>query len=198
MTPLTCSRYTAGDTEYKDEDIQLYVSALQLVSQQHARKTGVRIGRDAQTRFFFRALTAGAPIDLGGGLEALRGFFMSIRPTYEQVMTNIQPGMAPFYKSGNLVEAMFASMKENRGLVHVDFGRKLKIKTTYLGYEKTWTIQKVLTTTATNTSFYNKEKGGDVTVAEYFAQSRCIVSLLTSMLTHSHLRRVPEHSTEAR
>ena len=181
---LTSGRYSAGDTTYKDTDIQPYVSALQLVTQQHARKTGVRIGRDAQTRFFFRSLTAHAPIDLRGGLEALRGFFMSIRPTYEQVMTNINPGMAPFYVAGSLADAMFASMRENRGLVHPDFGKKLKVKTTYQGYEKTWTIQKVLMTTALTTSFYNKEKGGNITVAEYFAHSACIAIPSSETLNH--------------
>ena len=126
-----------------------------------------------------------APIDLGGGLEALRGFFMSIRPTYEQVMTNINPGIAPFYVTGSLANAMFESMRENRGFVHPDFGRKLKVKTTYQGYEKTWTIQKVLMTTALTTSFYSKEKGGNITVAEYFAQSTCTAPSFNEALTRA-------------
>ncbi|KAH9920590.1 Piwi-domain-containing protein [Fomitopsis serialis] len=164
-------RYADGDLECRDIDIQLYVSALQLVTQQHARKNGTRIGRDTQTRFFFRSLTEQSPIMLGGGLEAWRGFFMSIRPTYEQMMTNINPGIAPFYIPRNLAEAMFASMQQNRGLVAPDFGRKLKVITTYQGYEKTWTIQKVLDTTAQMTTFYHRGMGKTVSVAEHFASA---------------------------
>ncbi|KZT65518.1 Piwi-domain-containing protein [Daedalea quercina L-15889] len=163
-------RYADGDAACRGVDIQPYISALQLVSQQHARKMGVRIGRDSQTRFFFRSLTERSPILLGGGLEAWRGFFTSIRPTYSQVMTNINPGIAPFYVPGNLAEAMLASIEENRGVVHPDFGRKLKVKTTYQGSEKTWTIQRVLDTTALWTSFPSQDMGGKVTVADYFAR----------------------------
>ncbi|TFY69058.1 hypothetical protein EVJ58_g631 [Rhodofomes roseus] len=142
-----------------------------LVTQQHARHTGVRIGRDSETRFFFRSLTERAPISLGGGLEAWRGFFMSIRPTFNQVMTNVNPGMAPFYVPQNLAKAMFASMDENRGLVHPDFGRKLKVTTTYQGFENTWTIQRVLETTAQTTSFYHNKSEKTILVAEYFAST---------------------------
>lgn len=42
------------------------------------------VGRN---RFFFR--TSNHPVSLGGGLEAWKGYFSSVRPTHNQLMANV-------------------------------------------------------------------------------------------------------------
>ena len=42
------------------------------------------VGRN---RFFFR--TANEPFSLGGGLEAWKGFYSSVRPSHNQLMVNV-------------------------------------------------------------------------------------------------------------
>jgi len=42
------------------------------------------VGRN---RFFFP--TAADPFDLGGGLEAWKGFYSSVRPAHKQLMVNV-------------------------------------------------------------------------------------------------------------
>ncbi len=45
---------------------------------------GVLVGRN---RFFFAA--AAPPVPLGGGLQAWRGFYSSVRPSHSQLMVNV-------------------------------------------------------------------------------------------------------------
>jgi hypothetical protein len=54
------------------------------VLQQHATKTGIRVGKN---RYFFP--DAAAPVELSLGIIALQGFSMSVRPTYKQFMVNV-------------------------------------------------------------------------------------------------------------
>ena len=46
--------------------------------------SGVLVGRN---RFFFK--NAMPPVSLGGGLEAWKGFYSSVRPTHNQLMVNV-------------------------------------------------------------------------------------------------------------
>lgn len=81
-------RYTNGDIQYrKNENLQRIISAFNLIMQQHASRTGRRLGKqddNGASKFFF---------DSGGGLvpgvELRKGFYMSARPVFKQLMVNV-------------------------------------------------------------------------------------------------------------
>lgn len=63
------------------------ISALNLVLSAHPNRSGgpgIMVGRN---RFFFP--NAERPFDLGGGLEAFKGFYSSVRPAHNQLMVNV-------------------------------------------------------------------------------------------------------------
>lgn len=79
---LPCS-YLNAEAESWDFDIIPIISALNLVLQQHASRNGIRVGN---SRYFFP--TEG--IDrLGPQIDGWKGFFLSVRPTFKQLMLNV-------------------------------------------------------------------------------------------------------------
>lgn len=73
-----------GAAEFRDHDPLPLISALNIVLQQHATRTGVRVGNN---RFFFP--TSSQKLDLGPGVRAVQGFYASVRPAYQQLMVNV-------------------------------------------------------------------------------------------------------------
>ncbi|KZT65512.1 Piwi-domain-containing protein [Daedalea quercina L-15889] len=173
MNPL--NQYMGGRPDARDVDLQPVVSALNLVLQQHASATGIRVG---QNRYFFRASAISQPLSLG--VEAWRGFFMSVRPMYKQLMVNINVCMTAFYKPGNLAEAMLAFQQESSGGMPKAFAEKLKVSTNHLGYIRKKAIFRLSDQTARQARFDCKELGGMVTVEQYFQRKYRIT------LRHAH------------
>lgn len=79
---LSC-RYMDGAPDYRDFDPLPLISALNIVLQQHATRTGVRVGKN---RFFF---SSAEKIVLGPGVVAVQGFYASVRPSYQQLLVNV-------------------------------------------------------------------------------------------------------------
>jgi len=81
-------RYVSGNPQYRGYDILPIISALNIILAAHPSRTAsdsaVMVGRN---RFFFPSLDR--PVSLGGGLEAFRGFYSSVRPSYNQLMVNV-------------------------------------------------------------------------------------------------------------
>ncbi|KAH9840184.1 Piwi-domain-containing protein [Rhodofomes roseus] len=169
------NQYTEGRPEARDLDMQPIVSALNLVLQQHASTTGIRVG---QNRYFFRASATSQP--LGLGVEAWRGFFMSVRPMYKQLMVNINVCMTAFYTPGNMAEAMLAFMQNSSGGMPKAFAEKLKVSTKHLGYIRKKAIFRLTGQTARQARFDCQELGGMVTVEQYFQRKHAIT------LRHAH------------
>ncbi|KAJ3553550.1 hypothetical protein NM688_g3548 [Phlebia brevispora] len=144
-----------------------FISALNLVFRRQALKNNaVSVG---QNKYFFPTVEA-TPLAIG--LEARRGYFMSVRPTFKTLMVNVNVSFAAFYSiSGNLAEEMRRLEADNRGRrVSYEFLVGLRVETTHLGYRKTRPITAVEFKTARQASFYCKELGGQVTVENYFRQ----------------------------
>lgn len=165
-----------GRQDARDLDMQPLVSALNLVLQQHASRNGIRVG---QNRYFFRASATSQSLSLG--VEAWRGFFMSVRPMYKQLMVNINVCMTAFYKPGNLAEAMLAFMQDTGGMPRA-FAEKLKVSTTHLGHIRKKGIYRLTDQTARQARFDCQELGGMVTVEQYFQRSKSSNSFLHSRL----------------
>lgn len=85
MTPFS---YLSGQKDHRGYDILPIISALNLILAAYPNRTtqggGVLVGRN---RFFFAS--AAPPVPLGGGLEAWRGFYSSVRPSHNQLMVNV-------------------------------------------------------------------------------------------------------------
>lgn len=117
-------------------------------------------------RFFFKSL---GTFELGQGIEAWQGFFVSARPKYRELMVNVNFCMAAFYKEENLATVILRF--SNKAIE--SFVDGLKIVTKHLPYpSKPKAIARVdFSKTAATDSFYIE--GKKVTVQNHFLQSAC-------------------------
>lgn len=130
------------------------------------------VGRN---RYFFRS--AAEPFRLGGGLEAWKGFYSSIRPAHKQLMVNVNVCTTAFYVPGNLAVAMMEFRQSSFGARMEVFCKGVRVKATHLGYRKT--VKKLVRQTAKTYSFDTPEHGR-VTVEEYFKRSKYIYTSFRS------------------
>lgn len=77
-------RYMEGQVDYRDYDPLPLLSALNLVLQHQASRTGIRFGKN---RYFFP--TSLEKKFLSPGLEAVQGFYISVRPGFKQLLVNV-------------------------------------------------------------------------------------------------------------
>lgn len=121
-----------------------------------------------RNRFFFPDKSVPA-LSLGGGLEAWKGFYSSVRPAFKQLMVNVNVCTTAFYAPGNLADAMVAFRNASFGAKVNAFVKGLRVQATHLNYRKT--IKTMSKDTARTYSFECAELGGKVTVEEYFKRS---------------------------
>ncbi|OJT04969.1 Protein argonaute-2 [Trametes pubescens] len=162
--PLT--KFLEGHPQYRNHDIMPVVNALNLVLAMYPNRAmggGVMVGRNK----FFHPSPASPPVPLGGGLEAWRGFFSSVRPSWKQLMVNVNVCTTAFYTPGNLAERMMEFMNASYGARPAVFVRGIRVKTTHLGYRKT--VKTVAKVNARQHKFMVEDLG-EVTVEEYFVK----------------------------
>lgn len=143
------------------------INALNLVLAMHPNRAtggGIMVGRNK----FFHPSPTSPPVPLGGGLEAWRGFFSSVRPAWKQLMVNVNVCTTAFYTPGNLAERMMEFMNASYGARPSVFVRGIRVKTTHLGYRKT--VKTVAQVNAQQHKFMVEDLG-EVTVEEYFVKS---------------------------
>ncbi|KAJ6463934.1 argonaute-like protein [Mycena sanguinolenta] len=157
------AKYLGGDPQYRTYDILPIISALNIILAAHPNRPGggVMVGRN---RFFFPS--SERPISLGGGLEAQRGFFSSVRPAHRQLMVNVNVCTTAFYTPGNLARGMEDFRNASFGARPNAFVKGVRIKTTHLGYKKT--VKSVFNKSARDHKFDCAEFGGLISVEEYF------------------------------
>jgi hypothetical protein len=183
-------RYLVGHAQYRNYDILPVISALNLILSAHPNRTqaggGVMVGRN---RFFFPS--ASPPFPLGGGLEAWRGFYSSVRPSFKQLMVNVNVCSTAFYSEGNLAEAMIVFEQASFGARMSAFVQRLRVRTKHLGHQKT--VKRLAKLNAKQHRFEAQELGGMVTVEEYFRRSTLFVALnLETLLSQSSIRRIQD------
>ncbi|KAI6005356.1 Piwi domain-containing protein [Pisolithus marmoratus] len=134
--------FLSGETS-RDYDFSLVIAAYNLVLQSHAAHNG--------------------------GVVAWKGFFMSARPVYKELMVNVGVCMTPFYEPGNLADAIMQFQGRSQGAVPQRFIQRLKVTTTHLGYKSTKAIYKIASTPASKTFFPCDEfKNPKMSVKDYF------------------------------
>ncbi|KAJ7856608.1 argonaute-like protein [Mycena leptocephala] len=158
------SNYLGGDLQYRNYEILPIISALNIILAAHANRPGggVMVGRN---RFFFPSQSE-PPVSLGGGLEAWRGFYSSVRPAHHELMVNVNVCTTAFYTPGNLARAIEEFRNSSFGARPNAFVKGVRIKTTHLGYKKT--VKSVFNKSARQHKFDCAEFGGLVSVEEYF------------------------------
>jgi len=131
---------------------------------------GVVVGRN---RYFFPS--ASPPFPLGGGLEAWKGFYSSIRPSFNQLMVNVNVCATTFYSEGNLAEAMHSFEQASFGARMSAFVQRIRVRTDHLGHQKM--VKRLAKFSAKQHRFEAQELGGMVTVEEYFRRSKLLFLL---------------------
>ncbi|KAH0580660.1 Protein argonaute 1B [Termitomyces sp. J132] len=163
LNPARLIDFMSGKAESRDYDPLPLISALNLVLQQHASRSGVRVGKN---RYFFPA--SSQKVNLGPGVEAFQGFYSSVRASYNQLLVNVNVCMTAFIVPGNLANALLSFSRGSRGAMPTlpkSFG-KMKVRTQHLGHTKP--IKRIGTRSARNTTFDCAELGGVVSVEKYF------------------------------
>ncbi|THH32716.1 hypothetical protein EUX98_g1439 [Antrodiella citrinella] len=169
-----------GNVQYRDSSLDnpnttgdklSLISALNLVLQQHAARTGIRFGKN---RYFFPSTNRDIPLSLG--LFARQGFFLSVRPTFKQLMVNINVCMTAFYEPGNLAQAMLAFQRQSKGGMPNSFVERLQVITHHLPYPKKYTARKVTNATARQQMMRFDEENRSVSI-EYFFKKKYNVTL---------------------
>lgn len=108
---------------------------------------------------------------LGNGLEALKGYYSSVRPTFRQLMVNVNSCTTAFYRAGNLAEAMLEFLQGGGGRLS-GFVKGIRIQTTHMGHRSKRTIKRIGEKSARQQSFICEEYGNAaITVEQYFLRS---------------------------
>ena len=163
-------RFCNADLAERKWDFQPFASALNLIIQKRASTQAMGASKN---RYFFPAEQ-----DRQNGLSrmffAFKGFYSSARPSLGQVVLNVNVCMTPFYLAGTLMEAISKFQDRTQGAVPSDFPSKVKIVTSYLGYNKKHTLTEVLGAPGPQAvhfdcSKYNPQK---TSVAKYFLRGR--------------------------
>ncbi|KAJ7471966.1 argonaute-like protein [Mycena latifolia] len=163
------TKYINGEVGSRDYNTLPIISALNLVLQQHPTRTGVRVGKN---RYFFP--TSDEPFQLSPGIIAFQGFYTSVRPTYKQLMVNVNNCMTAFIAPGNLADALLAFGRGSRGAMPTlpkAIAKSVKVTTKHLGYKMRKPIKAIASTSARNTFFDCAEfGGGKISVENYFSR----------------------------
>ncbi|EIN14516.1 argonaute-like protein [Punctularia strigosozonata HHB-11173 SS5] len=157
--------HLAGEPHSREYDFQPIIAALNLILAAHPNRSvggGVMVGRN---RFFFPSERS-PPVSLGGGLEAWRGFYSSVRPAYKQLMVNVNVCTTAFYIPGNLADSMITFGNSTFGANMKGFVKGVRVKATHLGYRKT--VKTIVNKTPRQHAFDCADLGGRVTVEQYF------------------------------
>ncbi|TCD61374.1 hypothetical protein EIP91_008543 [Steccherinum ochraceum] len=156
--------YLSGQPQYREYDIMPVISALNLILMAYPNRStgeGVMVGKNK----FFHPSPTERPFNLGGGLEAWRGFYSSVRPAHKQLMVNVNVCTTAFYIPGNLAVRMHEFLQMSFGGRPSAFARGVRVRTTHLGYRKT--VKTVSHLNARQHTF-EAEGMGRVSVEQYF------------------------------
>ncbi|TRM62693.1 Piwi domain-containing protein [Schizophyllum amplum] len=147
------------------------INLLQLIIRQHSNNI-MKPAVNAKAYFTEKERTS-----LGGGLDLLRGFFQSVRPTTGKMLINIDTTVAAFIAPGPLIEYMLAVLgtKNIRDLelpsTHPNFKkleRALKKVQLTVQFNKATKIVRGLEPCGGRFRFFNDQLGREMDVEEYY------------------------------
>lgn len=111
---------------------------------------------------------------IGGGLEAWKGFYSSVRPVYKQLMVNLNVATTAMYVPGMMDKSMEDFRRSTYNARLTPFFKGVRIQTTHLGYKSKKTVRRIHNQPANKESFVSEEYG-KITVEMYFKRSESFV-----------------------
>ncbi|KAF3915032.1 hypothetical protein ABW21_db0201319 [Orbilia brochopaga] len=129
-----------------------------------------------KNKFFHLPSQGGVSAELGGGLEAVQGFYKSVRPSFGRVLCNINPVASPFYREVPLVEAIGLFLGRSivdQPLSEVErkrfskFISRIKVTMKHLGHKPVF-LGQMSYKNANEHSFLCSELDREITVRDYF------------------------------
>ncbi|KZS96684.1 argonaute-like protein [Sistotremastrum niveocremeum HHB9708] len=162
LDPTSLKEYLEGNPQYRHFDSAPIFAALNIIVAKEPSRGGIVVGRQ-RNKFFFDFDTH----PLGQGLRALKGFYSSVRPTWKQLMVNVNVATTAFYEPGNLADAMFAADSSLNGARLTAFCKGVRVSTSHLGYTAKKTIYRIASKPARSQRF-DVENMGNVSVEDYF------------------------------
>ncbi|CAE6447538.1 unnamed protein product [Rhizoctonia solani] len=152
---------SGGDGSF---DPQPMISAFNILLAKYPSQHGVMVGRN---KWFFPSLHQAH--DLGGGLEAYRGYYSSVRPSFQQLMVNVNVATTAFYKPGPLA-ALFLQFGPTAQNQLRTFIYNLRIEMRHTGRPMRKTIKGVKFNTSARAYKFKCDEfnGEDITVEAYF------------------------------
>ncbi|KAF8699513.1 PAZ protein, partial [Rhizoctonia solani] len=108
-------------------DPQPMLAAFNILLSKYPSQHGVMVGHN---KWFFPSLHQSS--DIGVGLEAYRGYFSSVRPSFQQLMVNVNVATTVFYKPGPLAKLFFDFGPAGQHQLKV-FVHKLRIEMRHTG-----------------------------------------------------------------
>ncbi|KAF5345034.1 hypothetical protein D9758_010462 [Tetrapyrgos nigripes] len=180
LNPSELVQYTTGQPNSRGYDPLPLISALNLILQQHAARTGVSIAQDDRedgdnrkrrntSKYFFPM--SSEPFSLGPRLVAFRGYYTSVRPTFKELMVNVNVCMTAFVRPGNLASALKEASERSHGALPTlppALVKSMHIATRYMGHKRRHRLKAIGTRTARNQQFQCDEYGGMISVETYF------------------------------
>lgn len=170
---LLCRHLAGKDGNF---DPQPMLSAFNIILAKYPSQHGIMVGRN---KWFFPTPSSASP--LGGGLEAFRGFYSSVRPSFQQLMVNVNVATTAFYHPGRL-DNLFFEFGPAGGHKLSAFIRHLRIEMNHTGRRMRKTIKGVRLQTNASTYMFKCDEynGENISVESYFKRSTFL--LLYSVL----------------
>ena len=176
----------------RTDDLLPTLSALNLILQFPASQNGVRLGKkdsNGATKYFFDPNEIHSDIRLSTGVQVWRGFFISVRPTFKQLMVNVYVEIrtyafrwlsqtvrnvcsSAFMEPRNLAEVLLEVRAKHGSLPRLPSSvvGSIRVTTRHLGHKKK------LFAIGTNTARDQQitVDGEKMSVEEFFKQSKSI------------------------
>ncbi|KAF3906958.1 hypothetical protein AA313_de0209849 [Arthrobotrys entomopaga] len=174
--------YVRGKSDHKHKALNVkysppLVQCLNIILSMFPSENHVQFGKNS----YFVLPPEGVKHPIGGGLDAIQGFYSSVRPGFDRILCNINVRTGAFYQNRPLHELMFAAFwnenPENRGFSDRDvetltrFLKGVKVSLHHLQGVRKKTVHKVGPKNAETEKFPCEEFGGGlISVKDYFAK----------------------------
>ncbi|KAK6526283.1 hypothetical protein TWF694_004884 [Orbilia ellipsospora] len=180
-TRLT-EEYILGRSKHREPGLEGQKNAATSIVQlfniilNHGPEMNTKTTSAGKNKFFQLPSRGGISADLGGGLEAVQGFYKSVRPSFGRVMCNINVVASPFHQEISLIEAigLFLGRRiQDEPLRDIEkcrlacFLRRVKVTLSYLN-DRPKVIVGVSNQNANESTFYCDQYDTDMSVRDYF------------------------------
>ncbi|KAF3318931.1 hypothetical protein TWF173_005341 [Orbilia oligospora] len=174
--------YVKGESDHKHKALNAkysppLVQCLNIILSMFPSQNHVQFGSNS----YFVLPPQGIKFPIGGGLDAIQGFYSSVRPGFDRILCNINVRTGAFYQDRPLHELMFASMyrdyAENRKLNEREidmlsrFLKGVKVSLHHLQGVRKKSVESVGLKNSEEEKFHCEEFGGGlISVKDYFAK----------------------------